>query len=101
MTPRDLAKEYSVEELVEALAVKAASDANDMLSDFLKDPVYVKEHGIPNRNVLSRATMEFLDTVYPSQLTDGGGWGAAFDAITEVVLTRYPHLAKLSVDLSK
>lgn len=113
MNTTDLAREYSVEELVEAIALKAIGNAQGMLADFIKDPAYIKMEGVPTRQTFMKESIAFVQETTPLSVLDESAptdlvrrdneshWDFVFrKAVIEAINTR-PDLARITVDLTR
>ena len=107
--PLTLADENTLEELILAIAYKAADDTRDMMNDMLLEKEYIASNGLPNRNDFHRNAIGFLVDVYPERdfswmknAEPGESlWTTAWRSATDEVMRRWPDLTKLTVDLSK
>lgn len=108
MSPLTLANENTLQDLITAIAIKAAQDSNDMLTDFIADPQYVKDQGIPTKTVFKQSMVNFLTDTYPDQLTEHfegqssdvtASWDDVWQVVAKEVIRRWPDLTVLTVDL--
>lgn len=66
-----LAKNYSAQQLLEALIYNAARQSNDMVAEQMLDPECLREYGgIPSRAQLIVGAADFLTEVLPDMLAD-------------------------------
>jgi hypothetical protein len=66
----DLAKTTTPEMLYHALAIMAVRDAQDMLSDMMKDPEWIRADGMPTRKSFMAAAVNFMHETQPIVVGD-------------------------------
>lgn len=106
-SPLTLANDNSLEELMLAIAYKAAEDTRDMMTDMLMEKEYIAANGLPNKEEFRRHAIGFLVDVYPERefpwMKDAepgeAPWSVAWRSATTEVMRRWPELTKLTVDL--
>lgn len=107
-SPLTLANDNTLQDLLLAVAVKAAQDTQDMMNDMLLEKEYIKEHGLPNKDDFCKFAVGFLLDTYPEQhaellraedIPDASPWAVAWTASVDEATRRWPELTKLTVDL--
>ena len=110
MNSLELAKNFSVTELINAIGVQSVMSANDMFTDFIADPDYVKTEGLPTRQEFVEGAISDVQSVLPETLVDEitekqlpgeSDWQFIFRLAVINAVNDYPELTKLTVDLSR
>lgn len=107
--PLTLANDNSLQDLLLAVAIMAAQDARDMMTDMLTDKEYVKQNGLPSKDNFHNIAVGFLVDTYPEQVSElyGAGdkhnprtpWESAWTVAVTEAIRQWPELTKLTVDL--
>lgn len=110
-SPLTLANDNTLQDLLLAVAIMAAQDTRDMMTDMLKEKEYVKQNGLPNKDDFRNFAIGFLVDTYPEQVSEqyGAGdkhnahqpWESAWAVAVDEAMRRWPELTKLTVDLNK
>jgi hypothetical protein len=108
-SPLTLANDNTLQDLILAIAVKAAQDAQDMMTDMLVEKGYLQQNGLPNKDDFRNFAVGFLVDTYSEQVSEfyGAGdkhnarqpWDSAWGVAVNEVVRRWPELTKLTVDL--
>lgn len=108
-SPLTLANDNTLQDLLLAVAIMAAQDTRDMMTDMLMEKEYVKQNGLPNKQQFRDFAVGFLVDTYPEQVSElyGAGdkhdphksWESAWKVAVDEAIRRWPELTKLTVDL--
>lgn len=108
-----LADNYRYSDIILALALIAARDTRQMMTDFIADPDYLKIEGLPTRDKMVDATTDFAIIQHPMQLgesTFGVGYSMetgerfldfAIRVAIDKVYEAQPDLLRLTFDAGK
>jgi hypothetical protein len=108
-----LADTHSIEVLYHALAIAAVRETQMMLGDFVKDPAYIAEQGIPTRESFVNSAVMYMCETHPIVVgdemasvageTEDTPGESPFACVCRLavanVLRQYPELRKISIDL--
>ena len=108
-SPFTLANNNTLQDLLLAVAIMAAQDTRDMMTDMLREKEYLQQNGLPNKDDFRNFAVGFLVDTYPEQVSElyGAGashdthkpWESAWKVAVDEVIRRWPELTKLTVDL--
>lgn len=104
----NLAKHVPANILIGAICIAEMQNVTDMVADFITDPDYVKEEGLPNASKMKAMAMTQIAEVLPATLLDSNdiddissgrdmtsSIGAIFRVYIEQIMVQCPHLMRV------
>lgn len=86
---------HSASVLLGALCVSQLTVATDMTADFLADPEYVKQHGMPTRDTIMQYAYSQLVDSLPDLVNESGDLDVDIHAAAKAGESRLETLARL------
>jgi hypothetical protein len=93
-----VARQYSTEVIIGALALHGVINATDMLSDMIQDPAYVREYGLPTQTRVVGEAESFVLHTLPDMIMDNEEFDGPLPGVsTTPVETKLDYLLRLVI----